>query len=250
MLGVIEYLVASIIGISNMILWGLYGDLMVEDFKLFKVLRSLFLGLFFGSLLYYLNPSLPLFIVAISTIALERLFTEIYKALFRKENQDKYKIPSDLNIKINIVYKRTFGILLLGVVVLSLCFYDFHINRFLIIVIAGILGATGGALKDASFEGFSLKKFVRTPIVSIICGIIIYTFFPSVKGKYFLISVFGFERIVSEFYKKIYKGRIPGKFKEDSNKNLLWQRKREKLLYLYAADIIALLILMLCFNPR
>jgi len=241
------YLISGITGVTNMILWGLYGDLMVEDFRISKVLRSASLGLFFSYFLYLINPSLPLFIVALSTIALERLTTEIYKALFRKEDQEKYKIPSDLDIKVKLLLKRIFGTLLLASVILLLFFYNFDINRFLIIVVAGITGAMGGAVKDAPFVGFNLKKFFRTPVVSVVCGAIIYTLFQLIEGKYFLLSIFGFERIISEFYKKIYRGRTPGKFSEHLNRNLIWKRKRHGLLYLYAFDIVSLLILALKF---
>ena len=53
----------------------------------------------------------------------------------------------------------------------------------------------------------------------------------------------GGERIVSEFYKKIYRGRIPGKFKiKKINKS--WIKERKKILYLYFLNIIGLLTLI------
>ena len=84
-----------------MILWGLYGDLLVEKFNVLKVFRSILIAILWSILLFIINPNLPLFVVALVVISLERITTEIYKALVRQEDQGKYKIPSDLNIKVN-----------------------------------------------------------------------------------------------------------------------------------------------------
>jgi hypothetical protein len=55
--------------------------------------------------------------------------------------------------------------------------------------------------------------------------------------------VAGGERIISEFYKKIYKGRIPGKFKQKKFSKV-WMRERKKLLVLYFLAIIGLATLV------
>ena len=208
------YIFSGLIGVINMILWGLYGDLLVEKFNILKVVRSLCIGVLWGIFLFKIDPNLPLFIVALVVISLERITTEIYKALVRVENQSKYSIPSDLNIKLNQKLKLLLGlffILLLGVAIYLI---EIPINKVFIIFIIGILIALGGMLKDAPYEGFNLVKFFRSPVVAIAIGFLLLILFPNISGKYFLLATAGGERILSEFYKKIFQGRIPGTFKQ------------------------------------
>ena len=97
----LPYLLSGLLGVSNMILWGVYGDLLAEDFSALKIVRSIMLGIIWSLFLFYINPELPLVIVALSVISLERISTEIYKAFLRSEDQRKYAIPSDLRIRLN-----------------------------------------------------------------------------------------------------------------------------------------------------
>lgn len=238
----ILYIFSGLLGVINMIIWGLYGDLLVEKFSFTKILRSILIGLFWSILLFFTNPDLPLFIVALIVISLERVTTEIYKVLIRAEGQDKYKIPSDLKIELNQKLKLFLGSLLLVILGFAIYYIDLSVNKIYIIIFIGIFIAVGGMLKDAPFEGFSIIKFLRSPIIAVIIGILIAIYFPAIIGKYFLLAIAGGERIISEFYKKIYKGRIPGKFKEkELNSN--WRKKRKLLLILYVANIIGLIII-------
>ncbi len=206
----IYYILSGLIGVANIILWGLYGDLLVEKFGFLKILRSVLFSILWSILLFIINPYLSLFIVALVVISLERITTEIYKALIRVEDQSKYKIPSDLNFKSNHKIKLFLGVLLILILVGFVYFIEIPINKIYLVLI---------------IIGFSLMVL-----------------FPSISGKYFLLAIAGGERIISEFYKKILWGRVPGKFKEKRfNKN--WQNKRKLLLFLYAFDIIGLIIL-------
>lgn len=238
----IDYILAGVLGTINMILWGLYGDLLVEKFDFKKVLRSILFGVFWSLFLFYLNPDLSLFIICLSTISLERITTEIYKAFLRNENQDKYKIPSDFNFKYNYLIKFIIGIFLLYLVGFLLYFLNFNINNFFIILSIGLFIALGGMLKDAPYEGFDLIKFFRSPIVAIGVGLVLIYLFPSIESKYLLLATAGGERIVSEFYKKILKGRIPGKFKEKEFDSK-WLSKRKFLLPFYVLNIISIISL-------
>src|SRR4029079_6854784 len=109
----IYHLLFGLLGVCNMILWGLYGDLLVEKFEWFKVLRSIVFALFWSALLFFIHPQLPLFIVALVVICLERITTEIYKLLIRVEDQKKYKIPSDLKINLSKEVKIVLGLLII-----------------------------------------------------------------------------------------------------------------------------------------
>ena len=230
-------------GVINMILWGLYGDLLVEKFSFLKILRSISIGILWSILLFIINPDLPLFIVALVVTSLERITTEIYKALIRVEDQNKYKIPSNLHIRLDYKLKLFFGLLLILILGAFVYLVEISINKIYLTLIIGIFIALGGMLKDAPFEGFDLVKFFRSPIVAIIIGILLLILFPTISGKYFLLAIAGGERIISEFYKKIFRGRIPGKFKQKEF-NKIWQDKRRLLLFLYALDIIGLVVLV------
>jgi hypothetical protein len=226
-----------------MIIWGLYGDLLVEKFSILKIFRSLALAIFWSIFIFVVNPYLPLFIVALSVIGLERITTEIYKALIRIEKQDKYKIPSDLSIKANPKLKFALGVFFVVAVGVLMYYIEISINKAYLTLVIGFLIAFGGMLKDAPFEGFDKIKFFRSPLLAVIAGTSIAFVFPDISGKIFLLSVAGGERIISEFYKKIYKGRIPGKFKE-KELNKTWARDRKKLLILYFLNIAGLIALV------
>ncbi len=227
-----------------MILWGIYGDLLAEEFKLLKVVRSLVIGIFWGAYLFIINPNLSLFIVALSVISLERITTEIYKALIRKEPQAKYSIPSDLNLKYNRSIKFIAACLLYLVLVVAVYYLDIGEANIYLALAMGLFIAVGGMSKDAPFEGFSLIKFFRSPLIAIIIGILILIYFPALNGKFYLLTIAGAERIISECYKKIIRGRIPGKFKTKVL-NTPWQRKRRWVLIPYFMSVLALLLLLI-----
>jgi hypothetical protein len=239
----IFYIASGLLGVSNMILWGVYGDLLVERFSIFKIFRSLVLGISWSILLFFVNSDLPLFIVALSVITLERITTEIYKALIRVEDQAKYKIPSDLNIKWNRTLRAFLGVSLIIILALSVYFGELPLNKIYITIIIGVFAALSGALKDAPYEGFNLITFFRSPAIAIVLGILLSILFPAITGKFLLLAIAGGERIVSEFYKKIFRGRIPGKFKQiEFNEN--WKEKRKWPLIIYWVDIIGIVLLI------
>lgn len=240
------YLLSGLIGVSNMMLWGIYGDLVMEKFEIKKILRSIFFGVLASIYLYLVIPNLPPFVVALVVIALERFTTEVYKALIRVENQEKYSIPSDLNIKLPNSIKKLLGVFLMLLMLLLVAKLEFNIEKIFLIPILGFLPALGGMLKDAPHEGFSLLKFFRSPIVAIMVGLFLFAFFPELNPKYFSLAVFGGERVVSEFYKKIWSSKLPGKFKKDGkhSPNKTWLKERKKLLPIYFLDLVFLFLLL------
>lgn len=238
----IWYLIAGLIGVSNMILWGIYGDLLVEEFSPGKILRSLTLAAFWSVVLFVTNPLAPLFIVALATIALERITTEIYKALIRQENQEKYLIPSDLNLKGSRWSKASAGVTILLLLLILVHNLQFDIGKPYLVALVGFGIALGGMLKDAPYEGFDFIKFFRSPVVAVAVGVILTILHPEVPALFFLLAIAGGERVVSEFYKKIYGGRVPGKFKSKKH-DQNWLVQRKKVLLLYAINIVLLIAL-------
>lgn len=240
------YITSGLIGVTNMIIWGVYGDLLIEVFSLKKVFRSLLLGVLFSIYLYWVNNQLPLILVALIVIVFERITTEIFKALIRDERQIKYKIPSDLNINFPRSIEKTIGYILIIFIAYLFKVIHFKVNLLPLFIFASFAPAIGGIIKDAPYEGFFLFKFFRSPLVVLFVGYFIFKFFPSYEQKYLLFSIWGGERIISEFYKKILTGHIPGKFKRDIHHHIKhsWKVKRKYLLIPYAMTIVAFLVLI------
>jgi hypothetical protein len=243
----ILYLLAGIIGVSNMIIWGLYGDLLIENFSYKKVLRSIFLGIVYSIFVFYVNSNLPLILVALIVIAFERATTEIYKALIRDERQEKYKIPSDLNVNFPRWIEKTVGVFLILLIAYFFMTTNFEINLLIIFIIASFLPALGGMMKDAPYEGFYPIKFFRSPFVILVVGFLLINNFSTFDQKYLLFSAWGGERLISEFYKKILNGKIPGKFKRDIHHHIKhsWKVERKILLIPYTMTVVALLTLII-----
>ena len=81
--------------------------------------------------------------------------------------------------------------------------------------LAGLSSAIGGAIKDAPYEGFDSKKFIRSPIIGAVMGALIYHFNPDISDVVGFLSSLGAERIVIESYKlcrAIQNKYVPMKF--------------------------------------
>ncbi|KXK08874.1 MAG: hypothetical protein UZ21_OP11001000432 [Microgenomates bacterium OLB22] len=240
------YSLAGVLGVTNMILWGVYADLLVETFHWRKVFRSYLLAVIYAFVLALTYPSLNLVIVALSIIGLERISTEIYKAFIRVENQDKYKIPSHLGIHWPSPIKRCVGVLL-HIVLISIWFIHFPalsmISKIIIVILTGLSIALGGMLKDAPYEGFDGLKFWRSPSVTVFAGVVLGLLFPDLDPLPYAFSIGGLERIMSECYKKILTSKIPGKFHDTLPRNKSWSNKRNIILPFYVANLLSILAL-------
>lgn len=239
------YSTAGLLGGVNMILWGIYGDLLSEPFALHKVYRSLSLSFIYSIYLFWVNNQLPLILVTLCVISLERISTEIYKAFLRDEDQSKYKIPSDLNLKLPRFVRRVIGIFLILVIILAVKYFPLNLNKCVFFIIITIVPALGGMMKDAPYEGFLPLKFIRSPIVILLLGWLILAIYPTYEQKYILLSILGAERIICECYKKIINGRCPGKFRIDQDHQIhyTWKKQRVALLLPYIINILLILLL-------
>lgn len=168
--------------------YGAYKDSPHEGFKLNRYFREIILSIIIA-LIFLTNfpqtaeitTKLIFFLVV---LAWSRIITEAYKLFFRIESQKNYLIPSQVHFFRKIVTKR-YQRIFLGmftacafIVFLSLANYVSIIFRgpllgALIGLIAGIATALGGGYKDGLFEGFSIGKFFRSPIIGFISGFIL-----------------------------------------------------------------------------
>jgi hypothetical protein len=185
-------------------------------------------------------------------MGIERGGTEIYKGFFRKENQDKYFIPSritffgkhisnDIILYCAGVLSIVFVITLLSVEVNVTDFIEF----FSVSLLAGLACAVGGAYKDAPFEGFKLLSFFRSPFILALTSPLFYRF-GSVPLGFLVFINWGLERFIVEYYKTYIQRNRSGKFKREIQRLQEFTDSRQK--YHYIALLIILGFFILIFH--
>jgi hypothetical protein len=90
--------------------------------------------------------------------------------------------------------------------------------------IAGVMVAIGGALKDSQFEGFLPRKFVRSPIVAAMAGLLFVRF----SSDAFLVALacIGGERVGVELYKTFLRRQVRGIFAGQPPRFPVWLERR------------------------
>lgn len=89
------------------------------------------------------------------------------------------------------------------------------LGTFLRSAAAGTIVALGGAIKDAPYEGFETPKFLRSPIIAGIEGVVLEQIFPEADPILLALSTIATERLTVEAYKvyRAFKGQYkPAKF--------------------------------------
>lgn len=244
------FIIVTCVSALHIVCYGLYKDSPYEKVVLGKIVREFILCFIILSLLVFIfsitHQSLKLFILYPLIVVSSRIVTEAYKQFFRTENQDKYKIPSQvhlLKVSVKNKYVRWATFLFFPVIIGSGIFLAYSLKGvigykyqgFMIGMVGGLLFSLAGAYKDGFYEGFDLWKFFRSPIVAGILG-----WFVSFYTGHFLLIMFtamGLERMMVEFYKTFLKaGYVPGKFKENKAPDPFWLKKRAllKLPYLFS----------------
>jgi hypothetical protein len=237
--------------------WGAFKDSAYEGFGFFKFARGIFFGMLsaLGSfiLLSVMNiNSLNLGVFFGFAVLAERALTEFIKAYVRTEPQEKYMIPSRVQLLGRVVKKGinrivigfvfTMSFILFSLFVLSmkeLSILRWPFNGIFFGFLGGFLMALGGCLKDAPFEGFSLLKFTRSPLIGLLAGILL----SSLAANYgvIMLSSMGVERMATEAYKTFIKKGVPGKFKAEKPLHKEWIAKRSIFIYPYLATWLAFL---------
>lgn len=97
--------------------------------------------------------------------------------------------------------------------------------RFLAGFLAGFITAAFGAWKDTLYEGFSVRKFVRSPLLAAMAGVIFALGFPDVSWVFIAAAASTTERLAVETWKSI-NHQMPGKFKGGQERDRGWLLKR------------------------
>jgi len=200
--------------------WGAYKDAPLERFKIGSFVRSIVFSVGILAVLRALGAvPVGMFRTFFVIMGVERLAIEIYKPCFRQEDQGKYFIPQDMSFLGLHVASRpakaavgmaliagTLGLMSVPAVVSS---WPAH---FATAVAVGLFICCGGAAKDAPFEGFDQKKFLRSAIVLAAASPLVYRLGPAPFGLLVFMNG-GIERLIVESYKTYFTTTPPGKFR-------------------------------------
>jgi hypothetical protein len=230
--------------------WGTYKDAPYERFSRRSFWRSIAFSIAIFALLCATDARVAhLYLVQVFflVMGIERIAIEIYKPCFRREDQAKYLIPQDcsffgLHVEGGPALAAlgfalicgVLGVLALGTEIRT---YPQHVT---VSVLTGLFICCGGAAKDAPYEGFQPRKFLRSALVLAGVSPLLYALGPAPLGLLIFING-GLERFVVEAYKTYFTPHMPGKFRRDlpiiDHAILRWR----PVLRVVAATIVTLL---------
>ncbi len=241
--------------------WQGFKDPPWEGFFAGKFLRSILVGAGAGVVFEYAGSAGALRIdnpgvLAFAVVAVERVVGEAYKGFLRKGAHDEYfRLLRRLRVPGNL-----YGIkLLLGAGFMVGAYWLFrllawwlarmvsHSGGLLMPGLAvgaggGLLVAIGGALKDSQFEGFIPAKFVRSPIVGAISGMVFVNF----STSWFLVALaaVGGERAGVELYKTFLKRQVRGIHAGKPVRYPVWLARRGIFALSYGLAVAGCVILL------
>ncbi|HEX7704377.1 MAG TPA: hypothetical protein VF403_26735 [Kofleriaceae bacterium] len=207
--------------------WGAYKDAPLERFNAASFWRSVVFSACIFGIFIAAEPlrgrfaALHLVQVFLLVMGIERLAIEIYKPCFRREDQTKYLIPQDMSfLGLNVASRATriwVGLALisgtLGVLLLATPIATFA-SQLVVATLVGLFICCGGAAKDAPFEGFQPRKFLRSALVLAAASPLLHRLGPVPLGLYAFMCG-GLERLIVESYKTYFTQARPGKFRRD-----------------------------------
>jgi len=166
-------------------LYGAYKDSPHESFLTRRFVRELVFAVSLAAVLaaLHLSDGQTPFILYLTVFALARIATEFWKLFLRIEPQEDYRIPTQVHWVKGVVHNPLVR-LIMGIGFLAGiygCYRLFlllpeSLPRFVTgLIIGGGIGlgeAIVGAYKDGSIEGFSFRKFLKSPTFGALGGLI------------------------------------------------------------------------------
>ena len=184
------------------------------------------------------------FVVYLSVFALTRTATEFWKLFVRVEAQSGYRIPTQIHWCSAVIDNR--GIrLLLGLGFLASIYGIYELGRtfpvswpapvrgLLVGLSIGLAEAIAGGYKDGSVEGFSWRKFAKSPFFGSLGGVIAsgHTSDPA----FLLLASIGSMRMFLELlFKMLVRDYAPGKFRSMTGPFTEWMARRQYFVMPYA----------------
>ena len=108
--------------------------------------------------------------------------------------------------------------------------------------VAGVIVAIGGGLEDSQFEGFLPRKFVRSPIVASIAGLIFVHF--SADALLIALACIGGERVGVELYKTFIRRQVRGIFAGQAPRYPAWLSRRYLFGLSYGIGVVVCVALL------
>jgi hypothetical protein len=225
--------------------YGAYKDSPHESFLLRRFLRELVFAsvLAVGLAASGLARGETAFVAYLSAFALSRIATEFWKLFVRTEPQQDYRIPTQMHWVKGIVEDRTLRLVLgLGFLasiygIYCLCtlippYVPAPLRGLLVGLAIGIAEAIAGGYKDGSIEGFSWRKFAKSPTFGALGGLIASGHTHSLV--FLLLASIGSMRMFLELlFKIVVADYAPGKFRSMTGPFVEWLERRHLFLWPY-----------------
>lgn len=237
-------------------LYGAYKDSPQESFLLRRFLRELVFAAAIAAALaaFHLSDHESLFVIYLSVFALARIATEFWKLFLRVEPQGEYRIPTQIHWFRGVVHNPA-ARLLLGAGFLGSIYGGYRFGLWLPhslpwqvtgILVGGFIGfeeALAGAYKDGVIEGFSFRKFLKSPTFGAFGGLV--ASYHTVNMAFLLLAAIGTMRMINELlFKMVVPDYTPGKFQSLTGPFQEWMTRRKHFLMPYVATWMLYLVLL------
>ena len=228
-------------------LYGAYKDSPHESFLLRRFIREIVIALTVSLALAMFYPaarSQSAFVLYLSVFALTRIVTEFWKLFVRVEPQEEFRIPTQIHCVTGIVHNRLLRLLLgfgflasiCGIGALGTIFpssWPRAVHGLLVGLSIGIAEAMAGGYKDGAIEGFSWRKFAKSPAFGALGGTIASGH--TVDDLFLLLASIGSMRMFLELlFKMVVRDYAPGKFRSMTGPFTEWTTWRRYFLTPYA----------------
>lgn len=226
--------------------YGAYKDSPHENFKPRRYVRELVIAACCAGwiALSGVGDGQGPLVLYLSIFALARIATESWKLFLRVEPQDGYRIPTQIHLFGRVVHDRgrrvLFGTGFLGAIYgyYGLCTLlpadlPFWLRGLVVGGGIGVCEALAGAYKDGSIEGFSWRKFAKSPTFGSLGGVIAAA--QTGELGFLLLAAIGSMRMFLELlFKIIVPDYVPGKFRSMAGPFSRWAWWRRVFLVPYA----------------
>jgi hypothetical protein len=237
-------------------LYGAYKDSPHESFLPRRFIREIGIASVCSLALPVLHPATMAqtgFVFYLSIFALTRIVTEFWKLFLRVEPQDEFRIPTQIHCVTGVVHNPVLRLLMglgflasiYGIGMLGKLFPDAWpppLHGLVLGVCIGLSEAVAGAYKDGTIEGFSWRKFAKSPTFGALGGLIASGH--TMDDAFLLLATIGSMRMFLELlFKMIVTDYAPGKFRSMTGPFVGWAERRHVFLKPYAATWLLYVVL-------
>jgi hypothetical protein len=237
-------------------LYGAYKDSPHESFLTRRFARELGIALVVSMILPLLYPptlAQSSFVLYLSAFALTRIVTEFWKLFLRVEPQGEYRIPTQIHCVTGVVHNPAIRLLMgagflasiWGIGLLGRVFpetWPAPVHGLRLGLRIGTCEALAGAYKDGTIEGFSWRKFAKSPTFGALGGVIASGH--TTNDWFLLLATIGSMRMFLELlFKMVVPDYAPGKFRSMTGPFVEWAERRHIFLKPYAATWLLYVVL-------